>query len=706
MKKMNFRKRLCCSVAAMLSLFAVCGNNLHAEEITYYRGVMDGSPEVQTVAGGSTITVSNMGINVPGYVIIGWHEMNFPVLVTSTAVENMLSGMAQYHAIGSAFTVTGDTALHAIWAIDADNNGYPDYGGAIVRPKLTREIYERIMAAMEEEMAAEDVGVSLRSLPAWDNRYDMLADYDSIYFTGCTYNTDPDNKLYEDRITFHSNYCFRGRGQTVIDSVMDLIIEYGGVLEEKSMIGGRSQKALDTIKITAAMVPMDVMDLFANYPFKFNSIKEDGQGILKMYFVKPDGTHPMNGSTGGLKTAAPSLPPTPNKPPFHDKDTTVFLDTLTIKFNIYNKPEFKSSVISQRVDTAGRIDLKHLSGTPLKYMMRCINGFRWRPADAPLTHAEQEEIWSEGATICLREMDKTIGYQMFQKEYYFSAEFNPDECIRESNDFKNECRYKYNEEFLDTLNLTDKSTVSSWYNIFYPAILAGPPAVTPAEAHDNALELALVFLGSPYDPLVATAYGDSVAIADWYTVLGQRNADAVVVPDPCRETFCLNFESKPQPGIQREVYIPQVAGVTTDPEYGTQYVPSQDDFHFTAKYTTANPLIVTTNRIVDGAEEVLPGTPNAEGGYDYVIRRVTQNIVLTFGEESVDNASIDGRAVWSYNNTINIRVAKEDVASIYSVASRLVKRIELAEGDNSIPAERGVYVVTLKDGSVHKVIVK
>lgn len=30
MKKQSFRKRLCCSVAAVLSLFAICGNNLHA----------------------------------------------------------------------------------------------------------------------------------------------------------------------------------------------------------------------------------------------------------------------------------------------------------------------------------------------------------------------------------------------------------------------------------------------------------------------------------------------------------------------------------------------------------------------------------------------------------------------------------------------------------------------------------------------------
>ena len=34
------------------------------------------------------------------------------------------------------------------------------------------------------------------------------------------------------------------------------------------------------------------------------------------------------------------------------------------------------------------------------------------------------------------------------------------------------------------------------------------------------------------------------------------------------------------------------------------------------------------------------------------------------------------------------------------------QRVDLPEGDTSIPMSRGAYVITLKDGSVHKVIVK
>lgn len=171
--------------------------------------------------------------------------------------------------------------------------------------------------------------------------------------------------------------------------------------------------------------------------------------------------------------------------------------------------------------------------------------------------------------------------------------------------------------------------------------------------------------------------------------------------------LCVGSTTVPQ--LLRSVFIPQTEGVTTDPEYGMHYVVSMDKFSFKAKYTTEQPLMVMTDRLVDGAEEELFGTLNANGEYEYVIRKVQQNIVLKFGPgfASVDNTSIiDGKAVWSYGNTIYIRVEKEDIASIYSIAGQLVKRIELPEGDTSVPMERGVYIVTLKDGSVHKVILK
>lgn len=157
----------------------------------------------------------------------------------------------------------------------------------------------------------------------------------------------------------------------------------------------------------------------------------------------------------------------------------------------------------------------------------------------------------------------------------------------------------------------------------------------------------------------------------------------------------------------RGIYIPEVPGATTDPEYGEHYVVSQENFTFTVKYDSEPPLRIRTGRIIEGKEEILIGTKNENGEYVYVIRQVTQSIVLTFGPDyETSNDVIDGTTVWSNGNTIYINVNREDIASIYSVTGQLVKRIELPEGSTSIPMERGIYIVTLKDGSVHKVILK
>lgn len=696
----------------------------------------DFSDKVVTVEKDVPFTVTNEGFVKRGYVVIGWNTMNFTVVRTA-AHEAAVMKVGNYYPIGSTLTPAADMTLYAIWAIDADNNGYPDYGGVIVRPQHNKELVQRMMS----EVDFGDDGVSLRSAPDWNNRYDLPAFDDSIYYVGCLYNQDPANQIWENLIYMSPKYCFNGKGETTVaKKKMNLVIGYDGVLEDGCMIGGPKFQSLKTIEITQDMVNSEYIleSLLNDYPFMFNAIQKDGQGILKMWFEiadkadvnygkKPDvtsGTYfgaPGGGTWLGGVWGEPFLNPETGQPD----------SVLTIKFNIYNKPKFESPIISQRVDTAGRIDLKLVSGTPVKYMMRRINDFRWRPADSPLTNAERDEIWNQGATICLREMDRTIGHQMFLKEFYFTDDFYYDrwdgtyDYKADGVAFFNDCFDAYFAELVEYHRIYDApgyaalvAQYDSWADAFsltplgtftthIPNAKDGPLSVAD---HYMCLDLAFTF-ATPLTPAyigytAVETKADSTAAADWYTVYAVRKAAAIPVPDPCRGTFCLNFESKPLPGIQRQVYMPQVDGVTTNPEYGAHYIPSQDDFNFTAKYTTANPMKVTTNRIINGVEEVLQGTLNEKGEYEYVIHKVTQNIVLTFSPGSVDNASIDGIAVWSYNNTINIRVAKEDVASIYSIAGQMVKRIELSEGDNPIPMERGVYIVTLKDGAVHKVTVK
>ena len=161
------------------------------------------------------------------------------------------------------------------------------------------------------------------------------------------------------------------------------------------------------------------------------------------------------------------------------------------------------------------------------------------------------------------------------------------------------------------------------------------------------------------------------------------------------------------PGLTHTVTMPETAGVKTTPSKGIYPLPTRTSFRFSAAYSGAKPLVVRTNRKVNGQQEVLNGVKNANGEYEYIVPSVQQEVTLTFGPDVVANELLTaGTAVWSHGEKIYIRVERADIASIYSVAGQLVKRVDLPEGDTSIPMSRGAYVITLKDGSVHKVIVK
>ena len=160
------------------------------------------------------------------------------------------------------------------------------------------------------------------------------------------------------------------------------------------------------------------------------------------------------------------------------------------------------------------------------------------------------------------------------------------------------------------------------------------------------------------------------------------------------------------PDVNHTVSVPSVAGVTTDPGPGFWKRPARSNFKFKAKYTTEKPLAVRANYMVRGVEELLEGKLNANGEYEYIIPHLMEDVRLTIGPDPVANEFLAGAAVWSYGEQIYFRVDRSEIASIYSVAGQLVRKIELPEGDSSIPMRRGAYVITLRDGSVHKVIVR
>ncbi|MDR0757289.1 MAG: hypothetical protein LBF85_05510 [Tannerella sp.] len=166
--------------------------------------------------------------------------------------------------------------------------------------------------------------------------------------------------------------------------------------------------------------------------------------------------------------------------------------------------------------------------------------------------------------------------------------------------------------------------------------------------------------------------------------------------------LCIGLEGVSQ--LVRTVTIPSVPGVTTVPPAGKHYVDAHGNFTFTATYTTEKPLAVKTTRAVE--EEIIPGTLNENGEYEYFIPQIYKDIIISFGPEFAGAEMANSAKIWSHNETLYINVAREDVASVYSITGQLIKRVDVAEGNTSVPMIRGAYIVTLKDGSIHKVIIK
>ncbi|MDR2469330.1 MAG: hypothetical protein LBD27_02470, partial [Tannerella sp.] len=166
------------------------------------------------------------------------------------------------------------------------------------------------------------------------------------------------------------------------------------------------------------------------------------------------------------------------------------------------------------------------------------------------------------------------------------------------------------------------------------------------------------------------------------------------------------------PIVMRRITIPEVAGVTTTPPAGIHFINSHHDFKFSVLFPTLRPLRVSTDRVlkVEGGQELvegeLKGVPNAGGKYEYVIRDVRQDVQVFIGPEYTANETAEDSRVWAHRNMVYFRMDREDMASIYLTDGRLVKRIEVSEGLTTLAMERGLYIITLKDGSVHKVIVK
>jgi hypothetical protein len=730
-------------------------------DITWHPGVQvrAGRPKVETVSKGDLLLTSK-GFAVNGYVLIGWSPRRNRV-VMSQAAENSLSPL---YKVGGHFTASVNTTLYAVWALDKNGNGIPDYQEEAKPVRLDTEYVNKLLSDLEAKRRAEEASGSRRnlraaavSLPKWNIKDDIAAYKENVFFVGCTYNEDTTSthEILEPLIAFYGENSFPGYGSHNITAArdMELVFNYGGVLEDTCLVGGkgRPQKALSRIPFPKPVSgdTLVVKDLFSRDPMTFTRIKEDGDAVLKMYFVKkktgkgPDtlANSGAGNDTSYFRVIGPSSYPSVSfkgqGKPFIDQETGEYVDTLTFQFQIFNQPEFAATTIRSRVsygDTM-RLNYGHLRGTPLKYMMRSLDGgWNWHPADSPLTDVERDLLQDDSVRVCLRQLDKAVGYAAYVKEKFMDPErytyqnFLAREGVTPEDVgwYATYMEYTYNKEIYDKvaasylpLNLRD--TVIHYYD----SLMSSPTAWADDFGGDITLEMASgfrqvaddIFLWNQtyqlYPHLIAAGYDttverttEAVGRRDINTVFGKRKADAVAVPERCREeSYCFYVKRDAPPVHQRSVFIPTVEGVTVvSPGVGYTSIPSQKNFTFRVKYT-GEPMTVTAKRLIDGRTvEVLTGTLNADGEYEYVIRRVMQDLTLEF-TKTVANTLVDQPSVWANSGAVRIHAPKETTVRIYSASGVLVKQATV-QGDKTVPLSAGLYLVVLSDGTTQKVLVQ
>lgn len=161
--------------------------------------------------------------------------------------------------------------------------------------------------------------------------------------------------------------------------------------------------------------------------------------------------------------------------------------------------------------------------------------------------------------------------------------------------------------------------------------------------------------------------------------------------------------------IQREILIPELEGLETNPLAGAHYVKSHHDFVFTIKakpgYSLDYLTIKTGIEIRD--KEGIRIVKNEDGSLTVTILQVTEPIRLHFeGVGPTASNIIEGYQVWSYEGTLYVTAPKEVLVDISTLSGQTVKQEILHDGNGKFELVPGVYVVTLDRQMTYKVVIK
>jgi hypothetical protein len=221
-------------------------------------------------------------------------------------------------------------------------------------------------------------------------------------------------------------------------------------------------------------------------------------------------------------------------------------------------------------------------------------------------------------------------------------------------------------------------------------------------------------------------YGDAEGVSAEYvknlTLLEERYRDyyfSLDFTEPGKVYLCVTTYQVPV--VQRYVDLPAMEGITYNyvmvngaraiHKIGRNYVRGHQDFSVNLTWTGV-PLKTWARGTYSFSEIDLDPTSVGEddGSVTYTIRQVVEPWTVFFGPQSstgtwVGNETLLEQHVWTHRNALYINVPTEDVVSIYNMTGVLNRKVEIPAGLNKMTLDKGVYVVTLKDGKVYKIVI-
>lgn len=165
-------------------------------------------------------------------------------------------------------------------------------------------------------------------------------------------------------------------------------------------------------------------------------------------------------------------------------------------------------------------------------------------------------------------------------------------------------------------------------------------------------------------------------------------------------------EPNPEPGpgpdypiTYYSVILPQVEGITTDPEAGEYEVESWSSFRFyltlAPEYDQSTPIVTT-----DRGETITPRTSDGA----YLIKYVRSNVEIFIdgvvkNTGSVANGTVeaDGINIRASKGILDIHVPHPETVSVYSFSGLLLHSRELVAGDTRLPMPSGTFIIKVGD---------